>query len=254
MRSTLPISHATPEPPGLSARGFFDGSCPKNPGPMGIGYAWSILPSSPEDKPNDFEQGYRLGDGTNNRAEYLALIALLRDALRSGVTEIDLFTDSRVIMGHLTLGWKVTPSLKHFNAEAAGLLRLYTRWSLTHIDRESNTDADYLSKHPTDPSLPPPEIEIDITRAIQRKLSRRQAAMVRWWWKTHRCRSERLLARLFGTPGSFSQYRRIGEGKAYADLCEGDLALEIPSIARVEPPTLNGHPLLWEPNLSEITA
>ena len=225
MRSTLPILYHTRKPHCRDAVVFIDGSCPKNPGPMGIGYSMEIHePDS--DLPAALTQcGFRLGPGTNNKAEYHSLLYALREALRSGVTHIRVYTDSMVLTGHLTKSWKVCRSLRLLNAEAKTLLGMFSEWSVSHIDREDNDQADFLSKNPTEPILPPSDIEIDLTLTRQRKLSRRQAALVRWWWKTGRCRSPNVIARIFGTPKAFSQYGRIGSGEVYRDLTEGDLGL-----------------------------
>lgn len=215
----MEISRDTPAPQGAKATIHCDGSCPANPGPMGIGFFIDIATEEGFDR---IEYGYRLGVGTNNRAEYLGLIASLREALRTGVTHATIFSDSMLIVNQVNGKWEPKDTrLKPLHAEAVGLARLFTSFTLSHIPREENELADRLSKNPTDPTLPPPSIEIDLSSPVRRKLSRQQAAMIRWWWKTRRCQNEYRLARIFG--GTESHFGKVGRGELYKDITEGDL-------------------------------
>lgn len=221
----MEITAKTPAPTGLHAIAWCDGSCPANPGPMGIGFRLVLNPALETTAGEDnqiIEFGYRLGPGTNNKAEYHALIATMREALRRGVTHLEVHTDSMLMAQQVVGNWKVKDHELHvLHQEATGLAALFTEFDIHHIRREYNADADRLSKNPTDPSLPPPVIEIDLATPVRRKLTRQQAAMVRFWWKTHRCQNEYRLARIFG--GTPSHMGRIGRGEQYADITERDL-------------------------------
>lgn len=222
-KNSLKISKSTTAPKGWSAYMTCDGSCPKNPGPMGIGYSISF--NSEEDK-EGIDVGLRLGDGTNNRAEYLSLILGLRRAILEGITDIHIEMDSQLIVRQVMGEWAVKKGLlKPLREEATGLLAMFRSWSLKYIPRESNDTADYLSKHPDDFADPTPSDPAVIIMGKHNphpaKFSRRQAAMMQWWWATGRCRTETRLSRIFGcTPGNCGQ---IARGEKYADVTAKDL-------------------------------
>lgn len=214
------INSKTPAPSGTVATIHTDGSCPSNPGPMGIGY---IIQT---DRMERFEVGYRLGPGTNNQAEYLALIAAMRHALLLCCTGVTIYSDSLLIVNQVSGAWKCRDgSLKRLHEEATGLKQMFSTFTLSHIPREENGDADVLSKNPTpaDESLPPPpEVEEVINQTgLSTKISRCQAAMIRWWWATGRCRNEYRLGRIFGVTNSYCG--RIGRGEKYMSVTESDL-------------------------------
>lgn len=217
----MEITAQTKPPHGRIATAHCDGSCPANPGPMGIGFHITFI-DVPTSEPGEYVQfGYRLGSGTNNQAEYLALIASLREAHRQNITHLSVFSDSQLMVNQVNGEWEVKDGrLKPLCDEAQGLARMFVTFVLTHVPREENALADRLSKNPTDPSLPPTDIEIPF-RAKSRKLSRRQAAMIRWWWVTRRCQNEYRLARIFG--GTESHLGRIGRGEQYKDITAFDL-------------------------------
>ena len=214
------ITRDTPAPDGLHAHIFCDGSCPENPGPMGTGYVINI--DQGDNIPTFIECGARFNSGTNNRAEYLSLIFALRTALRSGITHVQIYMDSLLVVNQVGGRWKVRDGLlKLLHTEATGLMAMFSFATLEHIPRENNQRADELSRTPTEPDTLPSDLEINLKGKRQRVLSRWQAAMVRWWWVTHRCQNEYRLSRIFNvTP---SHLGRIGEGKAYPDITARDL-------------------------------
>lgn len=216
------ITALTPPPKGGSVNLYTDGSCPKNPGPMGVG----ILI---EQTAGRTELGFRLPDGTNNEAEYLALIIALRRLHFMGLTHIHAHLDSLLVVNQINGSWKVKKGkLKVLHAEARALIAMFTHFEIKYIPREQNEVADFLSKNPTgdSPMPPPPADEPTVIRFKQknpqpRKLTRRQAAMIKWWWVTGRCRNEYLLRRIFGL--SESLCGRIGRDETYQDITRKDL-------------------------------
>jgi ribonuclease HI len=210
-----------------------DGSCPTNPGAMGIGF--NIKFNDQHENEEDIAIGYRLGVGTNNQAEYLALIAALRECLRHGVLHAQVWSDSQLMVNQVNGQWKVRDGrLKPLLEEAQGLVRMFITLELRHIHREDNADADYLSKNPT--AATPEDTEQDgtitpfVKKKAPRKLTRTQAALIRWWWKTRRCQNEYRLARIFsGTP---SHMGRVGRGDQYKDITSDDLPKEVTNAVR----------------------
>jgi ribonuclease HI len=219
--SKYTITENSLPPEGRKAVIFTDGSCPANPGPMGIG----ILILEDGAGTAGIEFGYTLGEGTNNHAEYLALIHAMRYLLKNGFTHVHFNLDSLLIVNHLAGKWKVKDFvLKRYHSEALSLIEMFSTCTMSHVPREKNEVADYLSKHPTDDAILPSDPEgvvINVRGKVGRKLSRRQAAMIQWWWKTGRCTSEHRLARIFDVAPSVAG--KIGRGERYKDLGIFDL-------------------------------
>ncbi|MFW9871486.1 MAG: ribonuclease HI family protein [Candidatus Thorarchaeota archaeon] len=123
--------------------GYFDGSAVPNPGEMKVG--GFIINETKKKK--IFEYSEKMGEGTNNQAEYLSLIMLLRVALDKGITKISIKGDSMLVVKQVNQEWKVKNSMmKRLNLEIQDLLAQFDEWTLSHIYREDNTDADNLTK------------------------------------------------------------------------------------------------------------
>ncbi|MCL2024723.1 MAG: ribonuclease HI family protein [Coriobacteriia bacterium] len=83
--------------------------------------------------------GAYLGQATNYVAEYSALIWVLENALALGVTEIDVYTDSDLIVKQVTGEYGVKAAgLKPLQVAAAELCRGFERCMLIQIPREEN--------------------------------------------------------------------------------------------------------------------
>ena len=87
-----------------------------------------------------------IGAATNNEAEYQALIRALDISKKLNIYKIDIFSDSELLVKQINLEYKVkNPRLKKLHTEARG--KLYNSiWKLSHIRREKNRKADFLSK------------------------------------------------------------------------------------------------------------
>jgi len=117
-----------------------DGASRGNPGPSAIGVVI-------ED-----EQGRvvariskAIGITTNNRAEYLALIAGLKEALGLGAESVELKMDSELIVRQLTGKYRVrNPALKPLFEQAHQLMKEFQSSPIVHIPREHNRAADAL--------------------------------------------------------------------------------------------------------------
>ncbi len=83
---------------GLQARLYVDGACSTNPGPMSIGVSMC------NDQDLEFEAISRLlpDPGTNVIAEYEALLAGLELAIERGFQHVEAFTDSELMVKHIT--------------------------------------------------------------------------------------------------------------------------------------------------------
>lgn len=119
---------------------FTDGCCLGNPGPMGIGVVVY------RDGVRVEELDEFLGDGTNNVAEYTAVIRALETAHELGESDVHIKSDSQLLIRQLNNEYRVRdPKLKPLKDKADALCRgLKVRFE--HIPREKNAEADALSK------------------------------------------------------------------------------------------------------------
>jgi ribonuclease HI len=86
-----------------------------------------------------------LGTATNNEAEYRTLIAALKDLVdrirQAGKSTTDysllVHTDSQLVVGQLTQGWKVkAANLRPLVDEAASLVQAFGRCDLVKVPRD----------------------------------------------------------------------------------------------------------------------
>lgn len=117
-----------------------DGGARGNPGPAAIGVvirdeSGAILE----------EIGERIGDATNNVAEYRALIRGITRAAELGTDEVELIGDSELVVKQILGQYKVKkPGLKPLHAEAKTALTGFSDWTIRHVRREQNAEADAL--------------------------------------------------------------------------------------------------------------
>src|SRR5687768_2925678 len=98
--------------------GFCDGACRGNPGPMGIG---AVLYDELGGKKLG-EVSRVCGSGTNNRAEYLALIALLELAKEKGLRDLYVQSDSQVMIRQMRGEYRVKdPQLQLLYRQASDI-------------------------------------------------------------------------------------------------------------------------------------
>jgi len=117
-----------------------DGGARGNPGPAAFGY---VLEK--EDGTILDARGQKIGHATNNVAEYRALIAGLEAALSHGVTELDVMSDSELLVKQMRGEYKVkNAALKTLSTQAAALGRGLDSLSYTAVRREHNELADTL--------------------------------------------------------------------------------------------------------------
>ncbi|WP_224337225.1 ribonuclease HI [Haloprofundus halobius] len=124
---------------------YFDGASRGNPGPAAIG--WAIVTSDGIVA----EGSERIGETTNNRAEYDALVRALEAALDYGLSEADVRGDSQLVVKQVRGEWKTNdPGLRERRVKANELLTEFDRWTLEHVPREINERADNLANEALD--------------------------------------------------------------------------------------------------------
>ncbi|URE27994.1 Caulimovirus viroplasmin [Musa troglodytarum] len=116
----------------------FDGASKGNPGKAGAGAILRNLDGSVICR---LREG--LGVATNNVAEYQALLLGMRFALKKGYKQIQVQGDSKIVCMQVEDRWKA----KHENMaclckEAKGLKDSFLSFSINHVKREFNADAD----------------------------------------------------------------------------------------------------------------
>jgi ribonuclease HI len=117
-----------------------DGGARGNPGPAAIG----VVLSTPEGDVLE-EAAERIGQATNNVAEYRAVLHGLERARRLGASEVEIVGDSELVARQLTGAYRVKhPAMKPLHQEALGLLRGFDRWSIRTVPRAQNARADQL--------------------------------------------------------------------------------------------------------------
>ena len=123
---------------------YTDGGARGNPGPAGIGVV--ILDNGKTVK----EYGEYIGEGTNNQAEYRALLSGLETIKEMGATEVDIFMDSELIVKQIKGEYKVRDqNLADIYLKVHNLL-IGFKYSITHIRREKNKLADAMVNNAID--------------------------------------------------------------------------------------------------------
>jgi ribonuclease HI len=130
---------------GGRAHVYFDGACRGNPGPAAVG--WVIVTSDGIVT----EGGTRIGETTNNRAEYEALTRALEVAADYGFDEVDVRGDSELIVKQVRGEYDVNdPGLREHRVRVRELLERFDEWTLSHVPREINERADELANEALD--------------------------------------------------------------------------------------------------------
>jgi ribonuclease H / adenosylcobalamin/alpha-ribazole phosphatase len=125
-----------------------DGGSRGNPGPAAYGY---VLES--EDGHVLAAHGETIGVATNNVAEYRGLIAGLEQAFEAGVTELEVVSDSELLVKQMRGEYKVKKeTLRELVAEAHDLADRLDKVTYTAVRREHNELADSLVNDALDSS------------------------------------------------------------------------------------------------------
>lgn len=132
-------------------RAFIDGAARGNPGPAGAG----CYVEADGDHPAE-ELFEPLGNQTNNVAEYSALILALTRAEELGVQDVEIRSDSKLLVEQVNGRYKVNAvHLKPMVFDAVRRAKAFRRFSLTHVRRELNKKADRLANLGADASEHP---------------------------------------------------------------------------------------------------
>ena len=120
---------------------YADGASRGNPGPAAIGAAIKdergrLIASISQ----------RIGRATNNQAEYRAIIAALEEAIRLGARQVSINLDSELVVKQIKGEYRVKKAtLKPLYQQVKQLQGLFESFTITHIPRRENSEADNLA-------------------------------------------------------------------------------------------------------------
>ena len=124
----------------MKAKLWTDGGARGNPGPAAYGYVLEA-----DDGTMLAAHGEAIGVATNNVAEYRALIAGLEKAVELGIEELEVFSDSELLVRQMTGIYRVkNAALQELQREAARVAARVARVRYTAVRREHNELADRL--------------------------------------------------------------------------------------------------------------
>ena len=123
-----------------------DGGSRGNPGPAAYGVAIETAQGQPLTAFAKF-----LGETTNNFAEYQGLLAALDYALSHGHPRLRVLTDSELMARQISGQYKVrSPDLKPLHDKARAMIARLESFSIRHVYREHNREADRLANQAMD--------------------------------------------------------------------------------------------------------
>jgi ribonuclease HI len=124
----------------VKARLSTDGGSRGNPGPAAYGYVLEAEDGTVLDA-----RGEAIGTATNNVAEYRGLLAGLEAAIERGVEEVEVVSDSELLVKQMRGEYKVkNEALRELVDDAEALARRLKRVRYTAVRREHNELADRL--------------------------------------------------------------------------------------------------------------
>ena len=132
----------------MKARLSTDGGARGNPGPAAAAYVLEAEDGTVLDA-----RGTAIGVATNNVAEYRALVDGLRRAVEIGVDELEVVSDSELLVKQMRGEYRVkNETLRGLFLEASALAGRIGRVTYTAVRREHNELADRLVNEALDAS------------------------------------------------------------------------------------------------------
>ena len=117
-----------------------DGGARGNPGPAAIA---AVVQDGNGEVVE--ERSEAIGTATNNVAEYRALLLGIERAAAIGARRLELIGDSELIVRQVTGEYKVKDeALRELHRQVREALDEFERWSIRHVRRDENAEADRL--------------------------------------------------------------------------------------------------------------
>ena len=124
-----------------AARIHIDGASRGNPGPAGIGV---LILGADGVVVERLHRG--IGEATNNVAEYRALLLGLERTLALGVEDLEVRSDSELLVRQLQGRYRVKhPGLQPLYEASRKQIASFRRFEVRHVPRELNAEADALA-------------------------------------------------------------------------------------------------------------
>src|SRR5437016_7585842 len=115
---------------------YIDGGSRGNPGEAGIGVYF----------PGVVRIAEYLGTGTNNHAEYSALVTALRFAVFTRCEELHIYADSELVVKQIKGEYQVkNENIRFLYENALRWIAHVSHFSIEHVRRENNKEADKLA-------------------------------------------------------------------------------------------------------------
>jgi ribonuclease HI len=135
------LPFAEPERPAGVHVAHIDGASRGNPGPA----SYAVVLCGPDGR-TEWEMGKYLGRSTNNVAEYHALITALDYARAQGIARLLVRSDSELLVRQVQGRYRVkSPDLRPLHERAQKLARSLSFFTIEHVPRERNREADKLA-------------------------------------------------------------------------------------------------------------
>ncbi len=142
-----------------------DGGSRGNPGPSAIGFSITLNGEAV------CEGGWPTGEGTNNEAEYRAIIWGLNNALAYGVSKLHAIADSELLVKQVNGQYRVkNDRLKTLHAEVLDLVSRFEHFELEHALRHLNKRPDELVNEALDTGEPVGSWMVPFVGAAQGRL------------------------------------------------------------------------------------
>ncbi len=117
-----------------------DGGSRGNPGPAAAAFVLADRKGARLEA-----KAFFLGRATNNVAEYTALVKALEGAERMDASQITVFADSELLVRQINGEYRVkSEQIRPLYEQAVQLLSQFRKWTVRHVRRERNKEADKL--------------------------------------------------------------------------------------------------------------
>ncbi len=127
---------------------YTDGGARGNPGPAAIGFVLSEVGSLP------ISYKEYIGTGTNNQAEYRALLAGVSRAKEEGIQELQCYLDSELVVKQVRGEYRVkNEDLQELLAKIKKVLPSFSSITFEHVPRSKNAKADKLVNEALDAEM-----------------------------------------------------------------------------------------------------
>lgn len=122
---------------------YLDGASKGNPGPASIGI---VCYKDETEKEILFQVSEKIGNATNNIAEWTSLLRLIQELIKRNILDIQIYMDSELVVKQFSGIYKTkNPELQKIKEQVLNLKKNLNHVQVTHVRREKNKFADKLA-------------------------------------------------------------------------------------------------------------